>query len=161
MAGTNEQVYQRLKAAQKRLGATLGKAAKANIYQPPAEGEWSVAEILGHICEAEPFWAGKIQTMCRENNPNIGRSEEETKRRVQFVADHAHDPWQEISARLNQAHKDVLKEVQALPAGYLSRRGRHPRWGDITIQGALEHLTDHLDEHAKQIEETVAKVAKA
>lgn len=145
----------RVKQAQDTLTASLEGITEGELYSAPKEGEWSVAEILAHICEMQPFWMGKVGLMLRESNPDVARTDEERELRIRAVQEHRSDPLPTILERLKEASEHALQAVSRLSAEDLERPGHRPDGTSTTVRGLIErNIIAHLEEHARQIEET-------
>ena len=150
-----ESLVQQLTHAQERLHRALEGISEVELRKIPAEEEWSVAEIIGHIVEFQPFWMGKVPLMTSEDNPYAGRTAEEEDQRLEVVAMAKEAPLPELQRLLQEANEKTLGLVRKLQLSQLSRRGRWSEGRTYTVREMIEQIViEHLLGHAKQIQET-------
>ena len=149
-----ESLLDQLIGAQEELSQSLEGINEAELRNVPAEGEWSVAEIVGHVAELQPFWMRKVPLMTSEDNPYAGRTPEEEQQRLVDVAAAREMPWPELQRSLHEANLKVLRSVLELRVPQLSRSGRWSEGVTLTVQQMVEQrIIGHLQAHAKQIQE--------
>ena len=121
----------------------------------PAPGEWTVAQLLAHIAEIQSFWMGKAVLITREDDPNVSRSEVENDIRVAAVTDHSSDPLERLVRELAEANSDTLQSLGGLSLHDLGRPGHRGEGNPITAKEVVQSLTKHVQEHARQITESL------
>jgi len=115
----------------------------------PAEGEWCVNEVLGHIIEAEKRgFAGRIRRILDEDRPTFDPWDQ------QAVAKERHDcdrmalsvfmEWMGIR------HSSV-EMVRALRPEQLDRAGVHRKVGELRVRDLIQEWVHHDREHTKQL----------
>lgn len=155
------ELQEKVKVAQAELAKQLEGISELELYRPPAEGEWSVAQILAHVCEMEPFWTGRVYKMCQEEHPDIGRTDADSRRREEVVVRQAMRPLSVLRQGLLEADNALLTCVVQLSPEVLKRRGSHPRWGELTVAELLvERIVSHILEHAQQVAENRRKIGQ-
>jgi uncharacterized damage-inducible protein DinB len=148
-------ISERLRQAQEAFKAQLAGVTESQFHQAPKEGEWSPAEIVAHICESPSFFVAKAIRMTLEDTPFIGRSEEDLQTRLRAIADHSQDRLEVALDMLERANALVLKAVGRLKDEQLHKKGRHPQRGVVTVQQVLESIVSHIEEHTRQLSDTL------
>ena len=122
----------------------------ARLYQRPAENEWTIIESLAHIVEFMPYWAGEIEKLVAEPGRNFGRTMQDAGR-LQAISEHGSDNLVQIRAALPGSYARLEQVLSHLKDSDLALTGRHPRFGDQTLEWFIEdfvthHLTNHLEQ---------------
>ncbi len=114
----------------------------------PAEGEWCVNEVVGHVIEAEKRgFAGRIHIILGADEPHL-----ETWDQVE-VAKARNDcarPPQELSKEFMDLRQDSLKLVRSIQPEQMQRGGMHPDVGRITVEEVLHEWVHHDGNHLRQ-----------
>ncbi len=67
-----KQVIHTLEATPKTLAIMLAGVNDGHLNWHPAEGEWSVKEVIGHLIACDHYaFAGRIRLMLAEDNPQL------------------------------------------------------------------------------------------
>ena len=115
----------------------------------PADGEWCVKEVLGHLIEAERRgFAGRIRIILASDRPALERWDPAA------VARDRKDCARDVAAlvgELLRMREDSAALVAALSPADLSRSGRHPVVGDLTVADLLQEWVHHDRNHARQM----------
>ena len=115
----------------------------------PAPGEWCVLSVLGHLIEAEERgFAGRVRTLLAETDPELRGWDPDA------VARERQDCRRDLPALL--AEWTRLREagaalVESLRPEDLSRFGRHPQVGRLSIADLLGEWVHHDRNHQRQI----------
>ena len=135
-----ESLVQQLAHAQELLHQALEGISEAELRKVPAEEEWAVAEIIGHVVEFQPFWMGKVPLMTSEDNPYAGRTSEEEDQRLEVVAMAKEASLPELQRRLREANEKASESVRLLRLPQLSRRGRWSEGRTYTVREMIEQI---------------------
>ncbi|MCS7207167.1 MAG: DinB family protein [Dehalococcoidia bacterium] len=143
-----------LEGAHEALERALEGITPRELYTPPKEGEWSVAQVLAHTIEMEPFWLRKVLLARQQEAPTLARATEaEREQRLRAVAEHGQDSLPVILSRMAEAHAEAVSILLRLdeadlarPCVYQNRR--------MTVQAFIESVARHLREHEAQIRAT-------
>jgi hypothetical protein len=142
-------------AAMLRGAATTFAAEARALPEPlrrwhPAEGEWCVKEVLGHIIEAERRgFAGRIRIILAAGEPPllerwdqgaVARERKDCERDIEALL-----------AELLRLREDSAALVASLRPVDLSRSGLHPTVGVLTVSDLLQEWVHHDRNHTKQI----------
>lgn len=151
-----DQFHQRLRAARERLHRIPATGPGELGAPDPATGErWHRGNVLGHVAEFVPFWAGQAHAVLAgaavmgRDQPGVERrrhgidegavmSENELRYQIEFGLD-----------ELDRLLREVTVEDLERPVVYRSRHGE-----EATTLGAMldQLLVGHLEEHFDQLE---------
>src|SRR5262249_14799398 len=119
---------------------------REELERPPAEGEWSAAECLRHVADAEPLWAHHMAEFRerRRDATAFAFPEREEGRGPD-----------ELLAALAEQREANLALLDGLAGVELSRAIRHPRNGDVTLEHLINGWAAHDLQHTVQAEEAL------
>jgi hypothetical protein len=116
----------------------------------PGDSEWSAAEIVGHVIELEPYWAGQAAFLAAHPGAEVGRGLDDPVRLSgpdQGTALSARD----ARTRLAQSGEQAAEILRKLPESAWSIRGSW-RGTEMTVDQLIEqHLIVHVREHLEQV----------
>jgi hypothetical protein len=126
------------------------RALPANLLgKRPAEGEWSVNEVLGHLIEAERRgFNGRIRQILAADDPQLADWDQEQ------VAHDRHDDQRDGHALLGEFEEvraDSIELVRGLEPEQLPRAGEHKLVGRITVQDLIHEWVHHDRNHVRQL----------
>jgi hypothetical protein len=119
----------------------------------PAENVWSIAQILGHMEEALPYWAGEIQRVAANHGTEWGRNHHD-EARLAAVAAASERSTREVIAGFGRAADAVVSALRTLRETDLQIESpsRNPRWRVKPMSFVLDELiVSHLRGHRDQI----------
>jgi len=115
----------------------------------PAPGEWCVLDVLGHLIEAEERgFAGRVRTLLAETDPEFRTWDPNTVSRDRRDCERDFATLLAEWTRLREASTTL---VETLRPGDLSRAGRHPHVGRLSIADLLAEWVYHDRNHQRQI----------
>ncbi|MBL15835.1 MAG: hypothetical protein CL767_01420 [Chloroflexi bacterium] len=147
-------LQEKLRSAHQAVMKSIDGVAGAEIRQVPAPGEWSVAQLLAHIAEIQYFWMEKAVLITQEDDPNITRSDVENDRRAAAVEDHASDSLDTLIKSLAAANESAVAATGDLSSEDLPILGHRGENNPITVEGVVQYLALHVEEHAHQVSES-------
>jgi uncharacterized damage-inducible protein DinB len=160
----------RAAAAAVRLQATtdeiLGEVRRlppALVTWIPAEGVWSVMDILCHIRELVPFWTGETLRIARRPHEQWGRDHTD-EGRLAAVANTASYNVDDVLADIRRAVQRSAEALNGLSDADLAveATSRNSRWGLKPASFVVDHLlVQHVEKHLGQIRRNVAQFAAA
>jgi hypothetical protein len=130
------------------LGDEMGDA----IPEGP-EGEWTPAEILGHVCDGARVWGGRIRRVAREEEPELEAFDEGMALRV---AGYRWKRLEPLLAEFRIVSDDTLAFLRGLAPGDWTRVGRHPALGRVSLGDLARIEMEHERDHARQLRETTS-----
>jgi uncharacterized damage-inducible protein DinB len=119
----------------------------------PTQDVWSIAEILGHVEEAVPYWAGEIQRVVANPGAEWGRNHQ-NEARLAAVAATSERSKHDVITGFGQAANAVVTALGTLREKDLRIESPswNPRWGFKPMSFLLDHLiVSHLRGHRDQI----------
>lgn len=146
-----ETVLTMLAAGPPRLAEITAGLSPAQLAAPPAPGEWSARDVLGHLRACGDVWGRCIAIILDENHPTIKAINPRTWiKQTDYLELPFHPSFQAFAAQ----RAELLALLEPLPAGAWTRAA--------TVTGAgrpLEHtlyryahgLAVHERPHVKQI----------
>jgi len=149
--GQIQTLQQMLRTAHQAVVDATDGIAEGEARQVPAAGEWTVAQLLAHIAEIQYFWMEKAALITKEDDPNITRSDVENDRRAAAVTDHAGDPLDQLVTELATANESAIAATGNIPQEDLATLGHRGEDNPITVEGVIQFLAVHMEEHARQI----------
>jgi uncharacterized damage-inducible protein DinB len=127
----------------------------------PAEGVWSVMDILCHIREFIPFWTEETLRIVRRPGESWGRDQTDTAR-LAAVTNTASYKLEEVLADIRQAVERSAEMLKGLSDADLAVEGtsKNPRWGVKPASFVVyDLLVQHVEKHLGQIRRNVGQFA--
>ena len=138
-----------LRSAAASFAAEVRGLPETLLRWHPADGEWCVKEVLGHVIEAERRgFAGRIRIILGSTRPALERWDQNAvaKARKDCERDAS-----ELVAELSQMREAGAAMVAGLRPEDLARSGLHPVVGELTVADLLQEWVHHDRNHLKQI----------
>lgn len=124
--------------------------------QVQSEGErWTARQIVAHLLDAERGMTGQMQRILagQPTIPDDFDLDRWNRGAVRKLADLAPD---DLLIGLAESRAALLEFVDNLTDADLSRQGRHPSLGLISIERYLQQIADHEAGHAADIRAALA-----
>ena len=115
-----------------------------------APGKWSVRQIIAHLADTELVFANRFRQVLAEDNPPLMAFDQDRWARNLDYARRKPKQSLETLRRLRAEIHELLKEM---PPAAFERAGRHSKDGPLTVYQLLERLTNHVEHHARQVQE--------
>ncbi len=114
----------------------------------PAEGEWCVNEVIGHVLEAERRgFAGRIRLILEQPGRKL---ETWDQVEIERACRDCQRNGMELLRELEAERAESIALVQSLRDEQLGLSGEHPDVGALTIRALLHEWPHHDREHIKQ-----------
>jgi len=150
-----------LRSAHQVVVDTIDGIGEEEARQVPATGEWTVAELLAHITEIQYFWMEKAVLITKEDDPNITRNDVENDRRAAAVTGHAGDPLDDLVRGLAAANESAIATTGDIAPEDLAILGHRGEDNPLTVEGVIQYLAAHMEEHARQITTSLRLIREA
>ncbi len=137
-----------LRRAPTRLARALRGVPRRLVARRPARGEWAVAEVLGHLADAEIALAFRICKIAAEPRETLVAWDQD---RWAAGGRYRRTPPREALATFAALRRSNLAYVARLGAAQKKQHGRHPEYGRLTIPQLLDHWAEHDLNHLEQI----------
>jgi hypothetical protein len=143
-------------AAFTALTAGLSRGA---LVRPPAPGEWSVTELLGHLFDAEVAWSWRARTILAQDGgtpdgPPLPGFDQTTWALL------PRPPFGEFLAAFGALRAANLALIAGTPEPHWARSGVHAERGPLSFRVLTETAAGHDIAHRRQLEQTVAAVTR-
>jgi hypothetical protein len=153
MSGKYETAIANILESAEAIQRTVESAPAELLDRRPAEGEWSVTEILAHVRNVVMLAYGqRIRRLFVETEPQFVDYDEG---RYLRSADWRPLPAGESLDMILAEHRQIAALLRTLPDEAWSRAGYHPESGELTIEYLAQRIAEHADEHQRQIAETL------
>jgi hypothetical protein len=140
------EIIEALKHAPGRVEAELGGLSPSALRHRPAEGAWSIKEVVGHLRDLTEVWHTRLYMVWSQTDPQFVSFDGEVS-----VIERAYqdaDPADVIAAMREQRLKTVELLAHAVD---WSRTGQQRGVGRRTLKQFAEYLVSHDEEHIEQI----------
>lgn len=131
--------------------ALVARAA-SELRQRPAEGEWSVLELLGHLTDAELVMAGRYRWVLAHQEPSLpGYDQDQWVVRLR----HNDDEPEELLALFEAVRRANIALWKRTPIPDRQRVGLHGERGPESVDLMFRMLAGHDRFHLAQMERTL------
>lgn len=114
----------------------------------PAEGEWSVLEVVCHLRDVEDVSSTRFRAIRDQDNPVVvGADALQLARDNNYLA----DDLQKALAEFTEKRAATVAELSALTPEQWERTGRHASLGSLSILNNTLHAVWHDANHLAQI----------
>lgn len=142
------------KSTAKKLQKLIKPLSKKQMRRRPGPDQWSIAEILAHLSDAEVVGSWRLRLILGSSGLPIQAYDQEVWAKTFNYADR--DPKESLKffRALRENNIELLKSV---PAKLWENHGMHAERGKETIARIVEMFAGHDLNHLQQVE----KIAKA
>jgi hypothetical protein len=149
---TPEERYNKLEsygAAHEMLLEALGRFPKEMWQFRPAEGQWTIHEILIHITDSEANSYVRCRRLVAEPGGVIqGYDENQWARALRY-----HDlPIEEALELFKHLRQSSYQLIKRLPESVWANTGIHTEDGQISLDDWLDTYERHVSEHIQQMQ---------
>lgn len=138
----------KLRSVPDRLAAlTAGMGPAACVR--PSRDEWSVCEIVGHMCAIESPYRARLARMTLEDNPRMAA--------IGCITGD-YDPETPVGILLEtfaMLRRETVALLDNLPPMARARPGIHAELGPVTVRDQVEALSAHDEEHIAHLEKLI------
>jgi len=148
-----EKLIEQYAAGPARLKAALATVPPAAMQWRPKPGEWSAHEIVVHCADSETNSFVRIRFLAAEKEPVLQGYDQDHWAKT---FDYHTLPLEAALAVVTGVRDSTAALVRRLSESAWSNVGRHTESGRYTPEDWLKIYADHLEGHARQIEDNVA-----
>ncbi len=148
-----ERLIEQYAAGPGRLHAALAQVPAEARQWRPKSGEWSAHEVVVHCADAETNAAARIRYLVSEKDPVIFGYDQA---RWAATFDYHRHPLEPALAAVDAVRANTVALLHRLPEEAWQREGRHTESGRYTAEDWLRTYAEHLEGHARQIEDALA-----
>ncbi|MDZ7639428.1 MAG: DinB family protein [Bryobacterales bacterium] len=142
------ELLQRFKRGPELLATLLTGAAGREFDYSPAEGKWSIRQIMAHLVDSEMMGAGRLRQMIAEENPRMQLWDQDA---WASRLDYAQRKPSDCLVTFRIVRKENYELLKDLPPEAYARTSEHPRRGSMALYDLLKLYTEHAEKHASQI----------
>ena len=135
------------------LRAALARVPEKALQWRPKPDEWSAHEVIVHCADSETTAAGRIRWIVAEKDPVILGYDQD---RWATTFDYHSHPLEPALAAVDAVRANTVALLRRLPADAWAKEGRHTESGRYGAEDWLRIYAEHLEGHARQIDENVA-----
>lgn len=138
----------------KKLQKLIKPLSKKQMKRRPGQGQWSIAEILAHLSDAEVVGSWRLRLILGSSGLPIQAYDQEVWAKTFDYADR--DPKESLKV-FRVLRENNLEMLGRIPAKLWENHGMHAERGKETISRIVEMFAGHDLNHLRQVE----KIAKA
>jgi hypothetical protein len=150
------EIIEALKKLPDRIEAEMVDLTDAVMRRRPAEGEWCINEVIGHLNDMVRVWHGRLYQVWAQNDPLFSSFDGEAS---VIEEDYLQSDWRRLLVEIRQ---ERTKTVDLLThAVDWSRLGQQRGVGRRTLKQFAEFVVSHDEDHLQQIRTLKAWSASA
>ncbi len=141
-------ITEALKSIPGRVAREVEGLSEEQLRFRPGEGEWSIKEVCGHLCDFAEINDRRLHRMATQERPLLPGYDQE-----QLVREHNHQEA-DIGAILKElsAHRlSTVRLLSELVHANWARQGRHAETGFVSIRQFTERMIAHEELHLEHI----------
>jgi hypothetical protein len=146
---TKDEIIRYYERTRQQLFDAITGLTEEQMRRRPEPEEWSASEALAHLPVSERRIRLQAQIACRRTGSEITFLSE--LERQEAAARGMILPPPAIIHDLVAARRDTVDFLESLAPGDLAKRGRHPQFGEMTVDLILGAISYHEREHVEQI----------
>jgi DinB superfamily len=145
----HDEIIRRLAAMPDRVAQLVVGVDEETLSRRPAEGEWSMKEVCGHLVEDARTWQERFVLIASQTGPYLERLDPDVSVREGGYQDAPIENTVDEFRRIRRQTVELLAGL--LPEGW-ERVGRHWSEGRMTIAEACSVALDHAEMHLEQLQ---------
>jgi len=110
----------------------------------PGPGDWSLAQVVAHILDADLVFSDRIKRVLAEENPTLQPFDERA-----WIERLPAGPTAEAAELFAANRRHVLRLLEKAPDADFARAGSHPEAGRLTLAALVAKAISHLDHHLR------------
>jgi uncharacterized damage-inducible protein DinB len=143
----------RLRGTARELVSLTTNVDRARMHRQPGPREWSAAQVVGHLADAEMVYAVRFRLMIVEDRPHLTAFDEDAWVQRFALLD---DDLKETIARWRALRDSTLRVLDSLEDADWRRSGVHAERGELNVRQMAALLADHDRGHLDQIRHALA-----
>lgn len=126
--------------------------SEERLSRRPSPGEWSVAELLGHLWDAEIAYAFRARAILAQETPRLIGYDQDAWGTL------ARPPFGELVAAFAALRTANLALIDGTPEAAWDRSGIHEERGPLSFGLLTREIAGHDKAHLLQLQQTLAAV---
>ena len=145
---TPGEVADLLESSGQAFASTLNAITPGVASWHPAQSEWCVNEVVGHVIVTEKNgFAGRIRVILGADEPDLPQYDRDGLQKTRD--DCAFDP-KALAQEMLEVRGQSLELIRSLGPEQLRRGGLHPDVGRLTVDDLLHEWVHHDGNHLRQ-----------
>ena len=138
-----------LRNARSDLLTACQDLSDADLRRRPADGGWSVIELLAHLPDVDRYYLDQARLLRDVPGHTFVYFDEEAWARdnPDAIARDARG----VKLAMEAAHEEVVRWARSLTPEELDRAGGHPRRPSISVREMLQRIANHDRTHMEQV----------
>jgi DinB superfamily len=120
------------------------------VDRRPAPGEWSVAELLGHLCDSEIAFAFRARLVLAQDGPPLVGYDQDAWARL------PRPPFADLLEAFTALRTANLALVRRTPEASWDRVGHHEERGATSFRLLVQTVAGHDRAHLRQLQQAIA-----
>ena len=151
----NRDLVEKLAAMPDRVAEMVAGLNDETLRRRPAEGEWSMKEVCGHLTEDARTWQERLTLMTTQAGPYLKRYDPEDGVRE---GGYQEAPIEKTLGEFRRIRRQTVETLSRLSAEGWERTGRHWSEGPVRIAEACSIALEHAESHLEQLRELKERV---
>lgn len=147
-SGGHLELVEAVKALQRQTAGEIEGLSEEVLQFRPAEGEWSIKEVCGHLLDNDEVWHQRLQMATTQENPFLASFDQEALVRER---NYQEQDMRSILARLSDVRERTTDLLAGLAQWKWARPAYHWERGRMSIRQMVEFEIGHDREHLEQI----------
>jgi len=140
------------KSTAKKLQKLIKPLSKKQMKRRPGPGQWSIAEILAHLADAEVVGSWRMRLILGNSGQSIQAYDQEVWADTFKYADR--DPKESLKV-FRVLRENNLALLKRIPDPLWENHGMHAERGKETVSRIVEMFAGHDLNHLQQVERMV------
>ena len=149
-SGGHQDLVERLNAAMPALRREVDSLSDAAVSFRPQEGEWSIKEVCGHLCDHARFFHQRLFAIIKLEEPFLPSWDQEEQRQKR---DAQAATIAGLVAEFVAQRTETVELLADLVHWNWARQGRHEQHGRISVRQLVDRAIAHDETHIAQIHE--------
>jgi uncharacterized damage-inducible protein DinB len=135
----------------KRLAAAISGVPDSVLRFSPAQGKWSILQIVGHLADVEIVYSYRLRQMLADKTPVIAPvDQDDWAKNLGYLETSP----AELVAQFGVNRHHNLRLLRRLKATDLAKGARHPEMDrPMTVEDLVRRFVSHDANHISQIEQ--------
>jgi hypothetical protein len=144
----HQDLVERLNALTPALRREVAGLPEDALTYRPKEGEWSIKEVCGHLCDDARFLHKRLFVMIKQEQPYLASWDQDEKMRERNAQA---TPVEELLAEFSAQRAETVEMLADLVHWNWARQGRHAEFGRLSIRQLVDRAVRHDEAHLAQI----------
>lgn len=157
MTAEDRQLLDEYARAPQRVREAVAGLSREELLATPVPGKWSTQQVIIHLADADIAFAHRLKRILAEDKPSYSAWSENG-----FVDKLAYDRQsvEDALLQIEVLHRQMLRALEAQPAGWLERTGVHNLAGEQTARKVLASANWHIAHHLKFVKDKRERLGK-